>query len=444
MDILLPHKPGVYIMRSRSGEVLYVGKAKDIKNRVSQYFLESNLYSRGWKLPSLLPLISKIDYIIAASERDALVLESRLIKKYQPFFNSDGKDDKSYPYIKITSEDFPRAFTTRKITRDGSTYIGPYPQSTVIKTLIRFLWRSKYAPLRPCKWKFDREHPLAQRKINSCIYYHTGQCPAPCAGKISYEDYRKIVNRFELFTQGDYKELIKKFTAAMNDEAAAMHYEEAAKYRDFIAGLEHMLERIVVAEYKDDKLQTEIENADKTKELAKVLGMKKLPLHIEAFDNSHLQGRNAVGCMVCFINGKKHPRHYRRFKIKSENPLTGGDDFMMMREIVYRRLKALKKEPKEMPDLMLIDGGKGQLSMAQEAARQAGVKMQFISLAEREEEIIVPGMADSIKLERNNPALRLLIEIRDEVHRFAVTYHRLLRDKELLADARKNIKDPEE
>lgn len=430
--LLLPRKPGVYIMRSKTGEVLYIGKAKNIAVRVQQYFRESSIDSRGWLLPNLLPLISKIDYIVAASERDALVLESKLIKKYQPFFNSAGKDDKSYPYIKITNEDFPRAVLVRKKLKDGADYIGPYPNSGEVKSLLRFLWKTKYAPTRPCKHSFSLARPLARHKINICVYYHTGQCPAPCAGKISKQDYAEIVGRVKMFALGSFEDLKKDITHKMKDSSKNMEYESAAVYRNFLNGLEHMQERIVVGQYKEEKIAAAIKNSEKATRLAEVLALPKPPLHIEAFDNSHLFGKHAVGCMVCFINGKKHTAHYRRFRIQTPQALTGGDDFAMMEEIIYRRLRALKKTPQDKPDLMLVDGGKGQLQAALGASARAGVKMTFAALAEREEEIFIPGQKDSIRLKLGDPALNLLVEIRNEVHRFALAYHTLLRSKNLL------------
>ncbi|ACC97761.1 Excinuclease ABC C subunit domain protein [Elusimicrobium minutum Pei191] len=430
---ILPKSPGVYIMRSGLGEVLYIGKAKNLAARVRQYFLESNLHSRGWLLPSLLPLVAKIDYIVAASERDALVLESRLIKKYKPFFNTDGKDDKSYPYIKISDEDFPRGLLTRNKKGPGE-YYGPHPNAFAIKSLLRFLWTSGFAPLRPCKWNFSLSKPLDERKIRTCVYFHTGQCPAPCAGKISYKDYQKIVQRFRDFAEGNFGKMKHGLAKAMKMASKNMDYESAARYRDFLNTLERMSERILVSEYKDEKILSAIDASSKVKRLGEVLGFAKVPRHIETFDTSGLYGRYAVGSMVCYIDGKKHHAHYRRFKIKSVLPGTGNDDFLMMTEIVGRRLAALKKAGGALPDLMVIDGGKGQLGMAEAAAQRAGVKMKFISLAKREEEIFVTGRSESIKLPIGDPALNLLMEMRDEVHRFGITYHRHLRDKNLLED----------
>lgn len=427
---ILPQQAGVYIMRSKEGTIIYIGKAKNIAERVKQYFQESNLYSRGWKLPSLLPLIAKIDYITCASERDALVLEEKLIKKYQPFFNSLGKDGKSYPYLKLTmGEDFPRLQVVRRVVKGKDLYYGPYPKSSIVKSLLRFLWKSKYAPLRPCKWNFSREKELDSLKINTCIYYHTGQCPAPCTGKISYEEYRKIAERMAQFLDGNYGDISKNISFLMKEHASRLEYEQAAVYRNFLHALEHMKERVLVGRFKEDKLTTSMENTDKLKRLAEIIGMKKLPAHIEAFDNSHLFGREAVGCMVCYINGEKNHEHYRRFKIRSKLPSRGGSDFAMMEESVYRRLRQLKKDPSQMPDLILLDGGKSQISAAMNAFERADLFIPFISLAETHEGIYLPHAQESIKLPLGDPALNLLMEIRDEVHRFAVTYHRKLRDK---------------
>ncbi len=427
---ILPNKPGVYIMRDRVGTIIYVGKAKNLSDRVKQYFQESNLYSRGWKLPSLLPLIAKIDYVTCASERDALVLEEKLIKQYQPFFNSMGKDGKSYPYLKLTmGEDYPRLHITRRVVKGKDLYYGPYPKSSIVKSLMRFLWKSKYAPLRPCKWSFSREKELAAQKINTCIYYHTGQCPSPCAGKISYEDYRQNAQRMADFLDGNFGTVAEKITALMQACSAKMEYEQAAVYRNFLQAMQHMQERVLVGRFKDEQITTAMQNTDKLKRLAEVIGMHKLPAHIEAFDNSHLFGREAVGCMVCYINGEKNHEHYRRFKIRSKLPERGGSDFTMMEESVFRRLRQIKRDPAQTPDLILLDGGKSQITAAMNAFDRAGIFIPFIALAETHEGIYLPGAEESIKLPIGDPALNLLMEIRDEVHRFAITYHRKLRNK---------------
>ncbi len=432
---LLPKKAGVYIMRSKEGTVIYVGKAKNLADRVKQYFQDSNLYSRGWKLPCLLPMIWKIDYVTTASERDALVLEEKLIKKYQPFFNSLGKDGKQYPYLKLSmSEDFPRLSIVRRKTVGKDLFFGPYPKSSIVRNLMRFLWKSKYAPLRPCKWNFSREKELQPHKINTCLYFHTGQCSAPCTGKISYEDYRQVAQRMALFLEGDFKDITQQITSLMKASSDEMKYEQAAVYRNFLQALDHMRERVIVGEYKDEKISQAIANSDKLKRLAHIVGLTRLPAHIEAFDNSHLFGREAVGCMVCYVNGEKNHEHYRKFKIRSKLPEKGGSDFTMMQESIYRRLRQIKKDPAQKPDLILLDGGKSQITAALNACEKAGLYIPMISLAETHEGIYVPGQEESIKLPLGDPALNMLMEIRDEVHRFAVTYHRKLRDKATLSN----------
>lgn len=431
----LPHSPGVYIMRDAGGAIIYIGKAIDLAKRVSQYFQKLRSGTGEWKLPGLMATMRRIDYLPCESERDALVLEERLIKEHQPFFNKMLKDGKAYPYVRLSmNEDFPRLTITREKKRDGARYFGPYPQAGQLKGLLRHLWSAKVIALRPCRWNFSVKKPLPERKINSCVYFHTGQCPAPCAGKISADDYRAMADRAELFLSGRHGELAERFRAEMQSASAAMDYEKAARCRDFIAALDAMRERIKISRYTDEQIERNLAKSRAAVRLAEVLGLKRPPVHIEAFDNSHLFGEQAVGCMVCFTGGEKNRPHYRRFKIKSASPEKGGDDFMMMQEIVGRRLAALMRAGEPLPDLMLIDGGPGQLAAAAKAAALCGARLPLAALAKREEELFVPGRPESIRLDRADPALRLLMEIRDEVHRFAVTYHRFLRDKKLLEE----------
>jgi len=435
MDISsLPQVPGVYLMRAADSKIIYVGKAKNLAKRVAQYFQTSRAGSQsGWKIPNLVALIRRIDYIPCESERDALVLERQLIHKHQPFFNSMWKDDKSYPYVKITLEDFPRMLMTRRKMSDGARYFGPYPEAFALRQLLHHLWRTRALPLRPCKWTFSETKPLPEKTINSCVYYNTHQCPAPCAGDISPQDYRAIARRAEKFFAGGFAALKKEMEKLMRRASDKMEYEDAAAYRNFIRTMEHMAQRVAVSRYKDDELSTALAKAAAAARLRQVLGLAKDPLHIESFDTSNLFGRHAVGSMVCFVNGKSNKRHYRRFKIKSALPLTGGDDFLMIKEIVGRRLRALARE-EHRPDLFLIDGGQGQLAAAMQAASEQKMHIPMASLAKREEEIFVPGRRESIRLEKSDAALRLLMEIRDETHRFGIKYHRFLRDRELLED----------
>lgn len=232
-----------------------------------------------------------------------------------------------------------------------------------------------------------------------------------------------------LFLEGNFEDINQTLTQLMKEHSNALQYEQALVYRNFLQAIEHMKERVLVGQFKDDKIVTAMNNTDKLKRLADVVGLTRLPAHIEAFDNSHLFGRDAVGCMVCYINGEKNHEHYRRFKIQSPLPEKGGSDFTMMQESVYRRLRQIKRDPSQKPDLLLLDGGKSQITAALNAAEKADLYIPMISLAETHEGIYIPGQPDSIKLPIGDPALNLLMEIRDEVHRFAVTYHRKLRGK---------------
>ena len=426
----LPPKPGVYLMRSSNGEIIYIGKAINLRKRVAQYFSGGHSLQQGWKIPNLAPLIKKVDYIPAFSERDALILERKLIRRHQPFFNTMWKDDKSYPFIKLTvNEDFPRIFLTRKKTKDKAKYFGPYPNSSQIKKLLRYLWKSQFLPLRPCKWQFSSKQPLAKTKIDSCLYFHTGQCPAPCAGKITKSKYRRLAKRAVSIFEGEFGKLKKNFTRQMKENSKKLNYEQSAKYRDLLHAVEHIEQKISVSRYSDEDLQKMMGKVESVNLLGKILKLKNPPLHIEAFDVSHLFAKQSVGAMVCFTDGEKNHPHYRRFKIKNTDTI---DDFAMINEIVKRRLKSLKLSGEEFPDLLLIDGGKGQLSSALSACGEVKVNVAVIALAKQKEEIFVPKVSQSIRLAKSNPALKLLMEIRDEVHRFAISYHRKLRNKKII------------
>lgn len=417
-------------MRDSAGEVLYVGKAKDLQKRVSQYFDPSRA-SFDSKNQHLLPLIRKVDYIPCASEREALLLEAQLIKERQPVFNVLLKDSKSYPWVKLTlNEDFPRIFLTRKKAGDGALYFGPYPKVAQVRGLLTHLWRRKLFPLRPCRWDFSVHKPLATRKIHSCLYYHTRECPAPCAGRIQPKAYRRIAKDAALFFKGRYRALTSSFTREMGLASRAMEYERAARLRDNLRALKHMGERVQFERIRPDRLESRLKASESVTDLQQALGLARPPFHIEAFDISNLSGRHAVGSMVCFQGGCPHKDHYRRFRIRS---VRGIDDFAMMKEVVFRRYRRLKSSgPAHLPDLVLLDGGKGQLGAAARALEALKVPVPLAALAKREEEIHLPGSLRPLVLERDRPALRLLQHLRDEAHRFAVTYHRLLRKKALL------------
>jgi len=427
----LPSRPGVYLMRDSTANILYIGKAKDLRKRVGQYFMKG-AGSRDAKIPNLTALIRQIDYIAAASEREALVIERELIRQYQPFFNVLWKDAKSYPYIKITAEDFPRVFFTRKKLRDGALYFGPYPKVEPLNKLLRYLWRIGFINLRRCRWDFSRNRPLDPKKISACLYFHTGQCPAPCAGKVSYSGYRRLADRIANFFKGDFAKLLKEFKTGMAASSKAMDYEKAANYRDLAAAIEHMAERVRISEFKADLVARETSKTGAVTTLMKDLGLPRPPAHIEAFDTSSIHGEHAVAASICFINAQKNPGHYRRYKILFKNAPGGSNDFEMIKETVKRRLSHFIKSGEPLPDLLLIDGGQGQLASAMSAIRELKLKVPVIALAKRLEEIYVPFKPHPVRLERDHPGLLLLEAIRDEVHRFAVTYHIKLRDKDTL------------
>ncbi len=424
----LPDTPGVYLMRDAAGTVLYVGKAKDLRARVAQYF-QKNPSDRRWKIPNLVALIRRIDYVAAASEREALLTERQLIYKLQPFFNEMWKDSKTYPYLEITREDFPRLFFTRRKLKDGGLYFGPFPKVEPVKKLLGYLARIKFINLRLCRWNFSLEKPLDERKIKACLYYHTGQCTAPCAGKISRAGYRALAARVADFLKGDYGKLRASFKKKMAAASARLDFEEAARYRDFLNAFSHMEERVLVSKLEPDFLEKATGRTGSVTALKEALGLARPPAHIEAFDTSSLFGRQAVGSSVCFINGERNTAHYRHYKIHFKNLPEGSNDFAMIEEIVGRRLAQLVKKGEPLPDLLVIDGGPGQLAAAMKAMRAAEVKLPVISLAKRLEEIYSPLRAQPLLLDRANPGLRLLQALRDEAHRFGITYHRKLRGR---------------
>ncbi|MDR2709032.1 MAG: excinuclease ABC subunit UvrC [Elusimicrobiota bacterium] len=415
----IPKVPGVYIMRDGIGNIIYIGKAKVLRNRIASYF-NADMDS---KASAIITSMRKIDYILCASEREALIVERQLINKVQPYFNAMWKDDKSYPYLKLsTNEDFPRLFFTRKKLQDKALYFGPYPQVFYIKKLLR--WIVRLFKLRPCKISISQSNLPNEKKVKSCIYRHTKFCDAPCMGEISSEKYKEKVIEIEDFLNGKFKKLIQVWKKQMKTFSDNLEYEKALVLRDRIYALENMSERVMIAEISKDDIQISVDRAESLSELKKILHLPKLPVVIEAFDNSNIGGTDAVASMVRFTNGLADKKNYRRFKIKT---VVGPDDFASMQEVVFRRYSGLIRTNEKFPDLILIDGGKGQLGAAVCALEQLKVKIPIISLAKKNEEIYLPQKDAPLILPRNSMALRLLQSVRDEAHRFAITYHRLLR-----------------
>jgi excinuclease ABC subunit C len=426
----LPHAPGVYLMRDNKGEIIYIGKARDLKKRVASYFLKSRILgdAEGSKLQALTAVIRHIDYVPSASEREALILERKLIGEYMPTFNVMWKDDKSYPYVALTmAEEFPRLILTRQKKRDGSIYFGPYPSVRGIRALLRWAWRKKLFPLRPCDYEFTEKLPLPYHKVKSCLYLHTGQCAAPCIAKINARQYGKMVERARWFFEGNRDKLVAQWEKEMKKASVNRNYEEAAQIRDRIETVKHMDQPVTFREMSEDMLESRIRGSRAVQDLMKALGMKNPPETIECFDISHIQGVEKVASMVRFKNGRPDKSNYRKYIIRT---VEGIDDFKSMAEVVGRRYRRLKNEGLPFPGLVLIDGGKGQLSSALEALKAEDIKGLFVAaLAKQEEEIFLPGRNESVRLPMDSPALLLLRHVRDEAHRFAITFHRLRRGK---------------
>jgi excinuclease ABC subunit C len=413
-------------MRDNAAAIIYIGKAKNLKKRVASYFLSSKL--RDPKFEIFITSIRHVDYVVTASERDALVLERRLINRYKPAFNVMWKDDKSYPYLTLTlQEDFPRLFLTRIKKNDGALYFGPYPSVSRVRQLLKWSWRKKLFALRPCDLKIEEGKPWAYEKVKTCLYLHTGQCTAPCVGKITSKNYKKIADRARWFFSGQKEKMIRQLEREMKAQSKNLKYEEAAQSRDRIDTLRHMNEKVTFGEMTEAMLETRVQETRAVQDLMRALKLPRPPEHIECFDISHFQGVEKVASMVCFKNGRPVKSDYRKFIIKT---VQGIDDFKSMAEVVYRRYRRLKNEDKKLPDLILVDGGKGQLSSALEALTQVELaSIPLAALAKQEEEIFLPGETNSIRLSQDSPALLLLRYIRDEAHRFAITFHRLRRNK---------------
>jgi excinuclease ABC subunit C len=417
----IPKLPGVYIMRDGIGNIIYIGKAKSLKDRLSSYF-NADINSKS---TAIITAMRKIDYILCASEREALIVERQLINKVKPHFNAMWKDDKSYPYIKLSvNEDFPRLYFTRKKIKDGALYFGPYPQVFYIKKLAR--WLTSLFKLRPCKLEFSQDNLPEEKKVKSCLYAHTQMCAAPCMGKIASKDYKEKVKYVELFLNGKLKKLEDEWQSQMLEFSSLMKYEQAAQIRDRLFALQSMGERVMISEITKEEINASVERSDSISELKKELGLKNMPAVIEGFDNSNIMGTNPVASMVRFTNALPDKKNYRKFKIKT---VVGADDFATMREVVFRRYSGLIRRNEKMPDLVLIDGGKGQLGAAFSALEELQLKIPIVSLAKKNEEIYFPHKDKPLVLSRHNAALRLLQSVRDEAHRFAVSFHRKLREK---------------
>ncbi len=423
-----PHAPGVYLMKDGAGRVIYVGKAKDLRSRAGSYFLKAAAEEK--RTARLVQEIRDIDYLEAESEVDALLMEARLIKDIQPRFNQDLKDGKSFPYLEITTrEEFPRVEITRTPRERGTKLYGPFANVSALRGALQVL--QKIFKFRTCSLDI-RQDDQRWRWFRPCLLASIRQCTAPCNLRISKEDYRKDIHRLQRVLEGHKTALIQDLYREMTSAAENRNYEEAARLRDEIRMLETLDQRGEL----DTHVQPEVFPIDPKRGLAglrKVLKLAETPRTIEGVDIAHLQGTETVASLVQFLDGLPFKPGYKRYRIRE---VEGVDDFGSIREVVARRFQRLHDEEAVFPDILLIDGGKGQLSSALSVFSALQITPPtVISLAKREEEVFVMGQEEPLRLSRHSFALRLLQYVRDEAHRFAQHYHHILRRKSTLGES---------
>ncbi len=421
-----PKSPGVYLMKDNKGRVLYVGKAKDLRSRVSSYFQDSAdlLNTRGPEIARMAAIVVDIDFLDCDTEVDALLQESRLIKDVQPPFNARLKDDKTFPYLEITTgDDFPGVFVTRNPRLKGSKLYGPFISPAGLRDAVNAL--QKVFKYRTCELDI-REDDESRRYFRPCLLHAINQCTAPCADLISKEDYRKDINRLKKFLGSKRSTVLRQMNREMQQAAEQKRYEDAAVLRDRIKAIESLS----LAGDTETDVQPEvfyIDPREGLEKLAELLELENPPRRIECIDIANLQGAESVGSLVCFIDGKPFKGGYKRFRIKT---VEGQDDYAMISEVIYRRYRYAAEGKELYPDVILIDGGLGQLHAALDAFGDMHIQPPMvISLAKREEEIYIQARSKPVRLQRHNPALRVLQYARDEAHRFAQHYHHILRRK---------------
>lgn len=416
----LPHKPGVYQFKDIKGNIIYVGKAIDLYHRVASYF--STLHT-DLKTNVLVENISGVETITVESEIEALILEANLIKKYKPKFNIKLMDDKDYLYIIVTKEDFPKIITGRKQDLKGSKkYFGPFPSSRTVKNTLKTLRR--IFPWCSNPPKTTMQPSRLTHKVRSCFYYHLDLCPGPCAGVISKEDYGKIIDRFIKFLDGQKEQLMNELMEEMNKMAQTEHFEIAARLKKSVEGIVYLTQSNRTKIYLENPNFLENQRQVALQKLQEALSLQKLPERIEGYDISNIQGTDAVASMVVLTSGEIDKSQYRKFKMSiSGKP----DDFAMHQETIRRRMKHSEWPT---PDLLLIDGGKGQVSSVYEQIQATGSEefkqIPIFGIAKRMEWLYTTDGRE-IRLSRSHPGLQLLQRLRDEAHRFAITYHRKLR-----------------
>lgn len=434
---LFPKTPGVYLMRDREGRVLYVGKARDLRSRVSSYFLDSAdlLASRGPEIAHMAALVIDVDFLDCETEVDALLTENRLIKDIQPQYNERLKDDKSFPYLEITTgEDFPGVYVTRKPRTRGVKLYGPFTNAGQLRAAVNALQR--VFKFRTCELEI-RADDDKRRYFRPCLLHAIHQCTAPCADLIGKEKYAEDIGRLRKLLTSKRSTLQRQMQQEMEEAARSLRFEDAAVLRDRLRAIQSLS----LSGDVDEDVQPEVFYVDPLaglEKLQELLDLRERPRIIEGLDIATLQGEASVGSLVCFIDGRPFKGGYRRFRIKT---VEGMDDYAMIREVIVRRYRHAASSTELFPDVILIDGGLGQLHAALEGFEQmyraieaegghAVKPAMVISLAKREEIIYVQARAAPLRLARNNVALRLLQQVRDEAHRFGQHYHHVLRRKQ--------------
>jgi excinuclease ABC subunit C len=432
----LPHKPGIYLMRDRFGTVIYVGKARDLRKRVSQYFQPSRRLGWDLKFKALTEAIHDLDVHVVKSEPEALLLEGKLIKEFHPRYNISFRDDKRFLMLKVNlNDEIPRFTLTRLKQDDGARYFGPFPNSGALRSTLALVRRQYH--LRGCR-------PLrpTERDYKHCLYAHLKYCTAPCIGNVGREEYLEQVKAACEFLEGQCAEMQEQLEGEMRKAAAAQEYERAAQLRDLLSDLRDTTKKVNRFERLPYSLPQAIDPEKDLAELGGVLGLAGPPQRIEGFDVSNISATFKVASLVTFRNGRPDRANYRRFKIKT---VEGQDDFASLAEVVKRRYTRVLKETKVqsprskaeqggacgergLPDLIVIDGGKGQLGAARAELEKLGLAhVPTIGLAKEFEEIYRPGQKEPLRLGRESGALKLLQRVRDESHRFANTYNAQLR-----------------
>lgn len=424
-----PTGPGLYFMKDEHDVVLYIGKAKNLRSRAGSYFQDSAdlMASRGPKIVEMLNKVASVDYLEAANEVDATLQEARLIKDVRPVYNTRLMDDKTFPYLEITTrEAFPGVYITRNPKDSRSRMFGPFTSGHDLQQVLVVL--QKIFKFRTCGLEIDPDDQK-RRFFRPCLLFNISQCKAPCADKISREDYRALINDLVKFLNSKRTSVLRQLKKEMEAASGRLDFESAAMYRDRIRLIERLDQRGEVTTH----VQPEVfagDPAEALEKLARLMGTTENVRTIEGIDIAHISGQETVGSLVKFIDGRPFKQGYRRFKIRS---VTGVDDYASIAEVVSRRYRYALTGEELWPDIILIDGGKGQLNAAADALKNMGARLPHLaSLAKREEEIFIYPDMEPKKLPSNHPALRLLQYVRDEAHRFAQHYHHILRRKKTL------------